>query len=86
MNEKQKDILGRVLSKIKNDEAARNLYLRATSERYGFLSYTQLVNAAGNHVFDDHPSVFGLTEKEGSELRGWFQVGFESDFLEWTKA
>ena len=30
-------------------------------------------NAAGNHLFDDHYCLFGLTQKEGHKVRAYFQ-------------
>lgn len=32
-----------------------------------------LEDAAGNHAFDDHPEVFGITENEGHDIRAFFQ-------------
>lgn len=36
--------------------------------------------AAGNHLFDDHPELFGITKHEGHCIRAMFQnAGFGSD-------
>jgi len=42
------------------------------------ITYRTLENAAGNHLFDDHPEFFDITEREGSIIRATFQ---ESAFL-----
>jgi hypothetical protein len=34
----------------------------------------QVWNAAGNHVFDDHFEFWGITERQGHQLRGVFQI------------
>ena len=38
------------------------------------LDINKLWDAAGNHIFDDHPTFWGITEHEGHVLRAWFQT------------
>ena len=33
----------------------------------------RLEDAAGNHLFDDHFGLFGITENEGHQIRSYFQ-------------
>jgi len=48
------------------------------------IDYQTFNNAAGNHLFDDHPEIFDITENEGHSIRVSFQSApFEGG--EWKK-
>lgn len=77
------DLLRKIYRKIKKDPAAQEVFRSATggdpSRRH--ICPNDWRNAAGNHVFDDHPEAFDITEREGSDVRGWFQSGVTDEEL-----
>jgi hypothetical protein len=36
-------------------------------------------NSAGNHLFDDNPEEFGITENDGHQIRAYFQINSYND-------
>lgn len=38
-----------------------------------YITAKQIDNAAGNHVFDDNPEYWGITENQGHQIRSVFQ-------------
>jgi len=39
------------------------------------INVENLEDVAGNHLFDDHPKAFGLSEIDGHKIRAYFQEG-----------
>ena len=64
-------------SKITNTDV---LYCGKTDERA--FTVENIENLACNHLFDDHPELFNITELEGCIIRHYFQVGVQTfDFV-----
>jgi len=84
-----KELMQKVAKLLKEDpkcrEAMRNCGgYRDAEETIDYQAYS---NAAGNHLFDDHSEVFGITEVEGHQIRGMFQSSEERyikpNLVEW---
>ena len=75
---KVRPILRKVLTVIRDDKNAREDYqalanIRKEGKNLEYATIEGLGNATGNHLFDDYPEKFGITEQEGHELREHFQ-------------
>jgi len=49
------------------------------------ITVDNLACLAGNHLFDDNPEKFGITELEGHQIRAYFQTTFELHRIEQHK-
>ena len=77
-----KELLLKIKEKIENDEEAKKHFFDGWSPRP--LTFSMLSNAAGNHLFDDHPEWYGITEHEGHMIRSYFQsYPSEEELKEW---
>lgn len=65
-----KDLLLKVLSAINSDKEVRRHFIYK-NQKIGIMNWH---NSAGNHLFDDHPEWFGITENEGNDIRHYFQT------------
>ena len=61
-------LLKHVINIFKDDDL-----LRKDCLGFSDLTTLGLANAAGNHIFDDHPEWFYITEEEGHLIRSFFQ-------------
>lgn len=80
-----KDVLRKVFAKIKSDPTLIThlppWYLGATDLSRTY-TIENLENLTCNHLFDDNPVVYGITELEGSTIRHFFSVGADTyDFV-----
>lgn len=77
-------LIKKVIKKIRNDSNTWDL-AKSAGLNPNRLTVFRMSSAAGNHLFDDHYYVFGLTENEGSVIRRYFQTHnfkeIEQDFL-----
>jgi len=75
-----KELMQKIKTKIDTDDTVRKQVLGWGGywDAKKTITYRTLENAAGNHLFDDHPEFFDITEREGSIIRATFQ---ESAFL-----
>ncbi|MBE3085860.1 MAG: hypothetical protein IMZ64_06550 [Bacteroidetes bacterium] len=67
-----KPILEKVLLVINNDRM-RLQGLKTAGIDDTRLTVENLGDLAGNHLFDDYPTLFGITELEGHTIRAFFQ-------------
>ena len=74
-----KDELGRVFQAIQRDRSLLIKYWK-TEFRDQRITAENLEDLARNHLFDDHPELFGITEHEGRKIRSYFQEGVFYDF------
>lgn len=67
------DALEKVLKAIKKD---RNLLLIYPKTALSSTKITaeNLSDLAGNHLFDDYPGWFGITEEEAHRIRAYFEL------------
>jgi hypothetical protein len=70
--EEVKPILDKVLLVIKNDRT-RLIGFKTAGAKDTHLTIENLADLAANHLFDDHPLLFGITELEGHTIRAFFQ-------------
>jgi hypothetical protein len=80
--EEVKPILEKVLLVIKNDRT-RLIGFKTAGINDTQLTVENLADLAGNHLFDDYPMLFGITELEGHTVRSFFQNPnyFTQDFI-----
>jgi hypothetical protein len=71
--EEVKPILEKVLLVIKNDRT-KLIGFKTVGVNDTCLTVENLADLAGNHLFDDFPSQFGITELEGHTIRSFFQA------------
>lgn len=64
------NLIGKVVIRILKDPKLQEYV--DLSGRYKPASHA-FEDAAGNHVFDDHFELFGITENEGHQIRAYFQ-------------
>jgi hypothetical protein len=64
-----KDLLTKVLVVLNNNKEVRKHFV-CEGDKIGIMHWH---NSAGNHLFDDHPEWFGITENEGHRIRAYFQ-------------
>ena len=64
----------KILQTLQNN---RNLlkYPKTTGFEDTTINAENLEDVAGNHLFDDHPKVFGISEIDGHKIRAYFQEG-----------
>jgi hypothetical protein len=82
IDKKVSDVLRKISYRIKEDSALlTDLPGEYAGMRDEMDAYTikNFVNIACNHLFDDHPKVYGITELEGHILRSFFS-GLIDDF------
>lgn len=65
------NLLLKILRAAKNERDVKR-YFNPFEGNWKPVPY-QFDDAAGNHVFDDFPEIFGLTEDEGHQVRHFFQ-------------
>lgn len=51
------------------------IYPKTTGFSDTTINAENLEDVAGNHLFDDHPQFFGITEMSGHKIRAYFQEG-----------
>ena len=75
-----REALRRVLEVIKADKSVFDDYYESLFSRK--VTVETIENLAGNHLFDNHPERFDITEQEGQRIRSYFQVGINDyDFV-----
>jgi hypothetical protein len=64
----------KILQTLQNN---RNLlkYPKTTGFEDTTINVENLEDVAGNHLFDDNPKAFGLSEIDGHKIRAYFQEG-----------
>ncbi len=68
-----KDIINRVLKAIQKDRTLLSVKPKTTGFEDQRITIENLDCLAGNHLFDDHPELFGITKQEGYKVRQYFQ-------------
>ena len=63
-----KELLFKVLNSINSNKELQVRY--NLSENMSIMDWH---NSAGNHLFDDNPDLFGITENDGHQIRVYFQ-------------
>ena len=69
-----KSELTKVLEAVQKDRKLLNMVWKTTGEDTR-ITAENLGDLAGNHLFDDFPELFGLSEIEGHTIRAYFQEG-----------
>lgn len=73
-----KHLLLKIHEKVKSDKKLEEvLFQWGGRNRDKKITYMTWANAAGNHLFDDHPEQFDITESEGHHIRTFFQSSSE---------
>jgi hypothetical protein len=80
------NLIKKVILKVKTDPEAKQLYIDFSGDFFFELTTSRLENAAGNHAFDDHPEVFGITEHEGHCIRAYCQQNSGQEFRDYVQS
>jgi hypothetical protein len=63
----------KIISAMKSNYSLYDCYFRTYSRDEDKFTTQGLADLAGNHLFDDRPDLFGITEHEGHCIREYFQ-------------
>ena len=72
--DKIKEPLSKVLTAMQKDRSLLNRYTKSTFKDNQRITAENLADLAGNHLFDDCPELFGISEIEGHKIRAYFQT------------
>ena len=64
----------KILQTLQNNRSLLK-YPKTTGFEDTTINVENLEDAAGNHLFDDHPKAFGISEIDGHKVRAYFQEG-----------
>jgi hypothetical protein len=70
--EEVKAILGKILLVVKMDRTGL-IGFKSAGIKNTQITVENLADLAGNHLFDDYPALFGISEHEGHVVRSFFQ-------------
>jgi len=69
------DEMTQVLKVIQKDRSLLTKYPKTAGLYDQRITVENLECLAGNHLFDDYPEWFDITEMEGKRIRAYFQMG-----------
>jgi hypothetical protein len=79
-------LMKKVFDAIKTSEEAERYFRSFSWRKRGSLdlSYEAFADAACNHLFYDHPEVYGITEHDGHVIRAYLHnnMGVSKDYNE----
>ena len=64
----------KILQTLQNNRSLLK-YPKTTGFENTRINAENLEDVAGNHLFDDHPKAFGISEIDGHKIRAYFQEG-----------
>lgn len=70
-----KEPMKKALEAIQKDRSLLSKYPKTTGFEDQRITIENLEALAGNHLFDEHPEWFGITEMDGHKIRAYFQEG-----------
>lgn len=76
-----KDELTRALQAIQNNRALLTKYPKTTGSDDKRITAENLEDLVGNHMFNNRPECFGITELEGHRIRSYFQGSTKYNFV-----
>ena len=70
----------KVLQAIQMNRTLLSRQIKTTGFSDQRITVENLEDLAGNHLFDDEPTLFGITELGGHKIRAYFQEGYARNY------